>query len=485
MDACPSAANATACAAIAYGLDGGDLTPFIAVQPVCATPSGICTRCSPAALSLGTCVPGQYTLQYSVADAEGRSAAWNLSLAVERLAASTINITIQPPVNASLTSAGASAWAASLSNGSAALSALLAAVLPLYAVEPASVRSAAVDGSSVVLQAGRYRVQLNLSIVVGDSRASTLPALPGVLGAEADAALFRRRMLGSQLLEGRTTSHGQCARGSAVTRGELGALLLRVDVQDGYLPKIEAAPPAAAACTEGDGGSLPQRRRLFTDSVPSERDPDAHAAAAAMLSRVLYEGYSLTARRLNTGGGAGAAAGCSGASSQPTSQPAAPVSSASTPQVSSAGSTSTSCQTASPSTTDLMLAAITDAVNSLRSATAVWAAGLTSSGVLVSGLDDTFSARDAVYEAAIKALARDADAAAGSAGSKADTVVTLLDMTAALQARALAQQNELGRSLATILNSAGDVSQRALSMAALVLEGAGYQGTLEVDAYTQ
>ena len=80
--AAANVSTAATCAAAAFAtLSGADLCGLIDVQDVSAIDGQ--AKCTASALTLGTCLPGQYTLQYTVTNAAGESASSFLLVLVE------------------------------------------------------------------------------------------------------------------------------------------------------------------------------------------------------------------------------------------------------------------------------------------------------------------------------------------------------------------------------------------------------------------
>lgn len=64
LSPCGSASSPVACAAVALDAEDGDLTPSLSVADVTACAAGAtCLHCKPEQLTLGTCLPGTYTLR--------------------------------------------------------------------------------------------------------------------------------------------------------------------------------------------------------------------------------------------------------------------------------------------------------------------------------------------------------------------------------------------------------------------------------------
>lgn len=84
------------CAATASDPQEGDLSQYITAKDVTAcSGAGACARCTAVAMTLGTCLPGQYRLQFGVSDVDGNEAKAVLSVYVEQLATSVLNFTLQ------------------------------------------------------------------------------------------------------------------------------------------------------------------------------------------------------------------------------------------------------------------------------------------------------------------------------------------------------------------------------------------------------
>ena len=87
---------AAACAAAAFDTSSGaDLCGLIWVQDV-STIVGQ-AKCSASSLTLGNCLPGQYTLQYTVTNAAGQSVSAFLLVLVETLASAGFSYTFTSP----------------------------------------------------------------------------------------------------------------------------------------------------------------------------------------------------------------------------------------------------------------------------------------------------------------------------------------------------------------------------------------------------
>ena len=88
--------SAAACAAAAFDtLTGADLSSLITVQDI-STITGQ-AKCTASLLTLGQCLPGQYTLQYTVINTAGQSASSFLLVLVETLASASFSYTFAPP----------------------------------------------------------------------------------------------------------------------------------------------------------------------------------------------------------------------------------------------------------------------------------------------------------------------------------------------------------------------------------------------------
>ena len=87
---------AAPCAAAAFDTSSGaDLCGLIWVQDVSMIADQ--AKCSASSLTLGTCLPGQYTLQYTVTNAAGQSVSAFLLVLVETLASAGFSYTFTPP----------------------------------------------------------------------------------------------------------------------------------------------------------------------------------------------------------------------------------------------------------------------------------------------------------------------------------------------------------------------------------------------------
>lgn len=96
-----------ACAAVAMegsGQNVTDLTPLIIVADV--SPVQNQSKCNFTTLTLGNCLPGSYTLQYSVTDSQGTVVSSFLLVLVETRSVSFFNYTFSPSsgVNSSIQS---------------------------------------------------------------------------------------------------------------------------------------------------------------------------------------------------------------------------------------------------------------------------------------------------------------------------------------------------------------------------------------------
>lgn len=141
------------CAAIANDTLNGDLTAAITtvVVPRCAANTsveeGTCTGCSVAALTTGTCLPGRYSITYTVAATDGNggsaSASRRLDVAVEQLTTTIIELNLFPNRTAggSTNVTVAEAFAASLLSNSTARAALLAPVMQVFGITPSTIRN--------------------------------------------------------------------------------------------------------------------------------------------------------------------------------------------------------------------------------------------------------------------------------------------------------------------------------------------------------
>ena len=84
------------CAAAAFDTSSGaDLCGLISVQDVSMITGQ--AKCTASSLTLGKCLPGQYTLQYSVASTAGQSMSSFLLVLVETLASARFSYTFTPP----------------------------------------------------------------------------------------------------------------------------------------------------------------------------------------------------------------------------------------------------------------------------------------------------------------------------------------------------------------------------------------------------
>ena len=94
-----SAANissAPLCAAAAFdNATGSDLSGLITVQDVSSVPGQV--KCTDITLTLGTCLPGQYTLQYTAGNSDGLSASGFLFVLVEQRTFVILNYMFSPP----------------------------------------------------------------------------------------------------------------------------------------------------------------------------------------------------------------------------------------------------------------------------------------------------------------------------------------------------------------------------------------------------
>ena len=98
-----NATSKLSCAAVALegsGLNVTDLTPFVKVSDISTIQNQ--SKCDSTALTLGNCLPGSYTVSYSVTDAQGITATAFLLVLVETRSTSFFNYTFAPSgVNAS------------------------------------------------------------------------------------------------------------------------------------------------------------------------------------------------------------------------------------------------------------------------------------------------------------------------------------------------------------------------------------------------
>ena len=91
-----SSSDAATCAATAFDATSGeDLSGHILVQDVSTIADQ--PKCTASLLSLGKCLPGQYTLQYTVTNAAGHSVSSHLLMLVEMLASVGLSYTFTPP----------------------------------------------------------------------------------------------------------------------------------------------------------------------------------------------------------------------------------------------------------------------------------------------------------------------------------------------------------------------------------------------------
>ncbi|KAG2451066.1 hypothetical protein HYH02_004334 [Chlamydomonas schloesseri] len=141
------------CAAIANDTLNGDLTPAITsvVVPRCAANTsvedGTCSGCSVAALTTGTCLPGRYSVTYTVAATDGNggsaSTSRRLDVAVEQLTTTIIELNLFPnrTADGSANATTAAAFADSLLANSTARAALLAPVMLVFGITPSTIRN--------------------------------------------------------------------------------------------------------------------------------------------------------------------------------------------------------------------------------------------------------------------------------------------------------------------------------------------------------
>ncbi len=132
----------------------------------CSFPNIVTLRCTSASFTLGTCLPGIYTLRY---DGPGGLQAF-LTVYVERLNFSFFDYTFVGSNSSNLSAT--TAFVASLKGNSTLLLQLAIDQLPLFGVDPSSIRAAVLYNASVVpsntsngTDVFLIRVQYNVTMV--------------------------------------------------------------------------------------------------------------------------------------------------------------------------------------------------------------------------------------------------------------------------------------------------------------------------------
>ncbi|PNH05934.1 hypothetical protein TSOC_007762, partial [Tetrabaena socialis] len=180
-----AAGLAGSCAAMALDSSGGDLSVDLTATDVspCSSSAGSCYRCSPYDLTVGTCLPGRYTMRYRVVDADGRSAQADLQVAVEQRAVVT--------VGGGLVfgdAAQASAFVQQLDGNDTGRLATVLQLAPYYQIEAGSMRDTALHGALEVGMAGASSTMGGVIVSYSIDLTIGCAERPSLSGSDADVS---------------------------------------------------------------------------------------------------------------------------------------------------------------------------------------------------------------------------------------------------------------------------------------------------------
>ena len=149
--------------------------------------------CSASALTLGTCLPGKYTLRYSVYNAAGLRSLAYLHLLVEQLSLNRFSYAFTPSNSSDL--ADVTQRVGELRANASLAAALAAQQLPAFGVDASSIRSVTVDSVSVIPGpdnngTATYLISIDLTAVLVRGPAAMLPMSSSFY--EQEAALLSR-----------------------------------------------------------------------------------------------------------------------------------------------------------------------------------------------------------------------------------------------------------------------------------------------------
>ena len=149
--------------------------------------------CPASALTLGTCLPGKYTLRYTVYNAAGLQSSAYLHLLVEQLSLNRFSYAFTPSNSSDL--AAVTQLAGELRVNASLASVLAAQQLPAFGVDASSIRSVTVDSVSVIPGpdnngTATYLISIDLTAVLVRGPAAMLPMSSSFY--EQEAALLSR-----------------------------------------------------------------------------------------------------------------------------------------------------------------------------------------------------------------------------------------------------------------------------------------------------
>ncbi|KAG1675992.1 hypothetical protein FOA52_014236 [Chlamydomonas sp. UWO 241] len=486
---CTSVGAVGSCAAAAVQLlaDGFliDLSSSISVTDVTPLDDGTddgasaataLGRCSAAALSLGTCLPGVYALQYSV---PGASQPAHLSVVVEQLAVTEFNYTFAPPDGSSLSAAAN--FVTQLSSNATLLLATVMEHMPSFGISASTVRGAVLNNNAVVARDTGAGTVYDISVVLTVTTGSSTPLpLPGGSG--------RRRLRSASLDLGAPDATAVGAMGSKQHHVSHIAAEHNISPPSSGNTKTSGGGDAnarlrvASACVGGVVSSLLRVRLLiddlsamlvcgsstctspdcdcddgdsYYDDSGSCSSPDGiHEAAAP--TRRLMDMQSRRRQLLQSGCNAPGAAAV-----------AAPGGS-----VVSGGATMSACASAVPTTDAMYLSLILGAASDVAAATSAIQASTASMAVTIS-LVDTFDLYDTAAQAAYTEMYNDVSWASGNVSTQLDFADDLLSRTLVAQAAFNNELSATGALMASTLTLLQQQLTRTVINAQLVLEGLG------------
>ncbi|KAG1675982.1 hypothetical protein FOA52_014226 [Chlamydomonas sp. UWO 241] len=476
------AVGSCAAAAVQLSADGSltDLSSSISVTDVTPVDDGTddgasaataVGRCSAPALSLGTCLPGVYVLQYSV---PGASQPAHLSVVVEQLAATKFAYTFESPDGSSLSAA--TDFATQLSSNATLLLATAIEHMPLFGVGASSVRGVVMNSSSIVARvAGAstvYDISVVLTVTTGSSTSLPLPSGSGRrlrsasldLGAP-DATAFgtagSKRHRASLIavehnIRPPTSDNADTSRGGGATArlrvasacvGGVVASLLRVRLLIDDL----AVVLAGSDCNDGGEDCNNEGESSISPS------PDGtHQATTSMRRRVM--GMHSRRRHLLQ-------PGCNAPNAGATAAPGG--------AVVSGGANGSQCTSPDPSSDDMYMSLIMGAASDVAALTTAIQESTDSMAVTIVPLVDTFDLYDTAAQAAYTQMYNDVSWTSGNVSAQLEVVDDLLSRTLVAQAAFNNELSATGALMASTLTLLQQQLARTAVNAQLVLEGLG------------
>ncbi|KAG1680608.1 hypothetical protein FOA52_015057 [Chlamydomonas sp. UWO 241] len=190
---CASSTDTSDCSAFAIDALSNDVTPAIVVfDTSCSDPgavaAGTCFSCTPEAMSLGACAPGNYSFMYVAVSASGRS---TTNLSIHFVVEEYVHVPLELTVLSGAANATATLLQLNLETNRSTLNAAVLAALPGVSIAAADVRHLDVLSIDVVAAAsgGTWSIGVKANITLN----ATATAKAAALAAGVSAG--RRRTL--------------------------------------------------------------------------------------------------------------------------------------------------------------------------------------------------------------------------------------------------------------------------------------------------